>query len=249
MWPALRRLRALLRRDRLDDELAEEISTHIDLRRRTLIEQGWPAPAAAAEARRQFGNVTAVREQSRDHWGSALLTAFVQDVRFGLRMITRVPALSATVVLIITIGAGINSAIFVFATNLLRAPDVPHADRLVWLDDGRPLLGPTYPDYVDYRDRTQAFSDLATFAVTRVAVRAGSTHMGTSASGHRPHVRATGRSSADRNRDGGGERQFLEPKVQSRPRDPRPDHRVEFQAVHHRRSSSRDVQRPAHAGR
>ena len=171
MW--WRRAVTYFKRGRLDDELAEEISTHIDLRRRALIEQGWPAPEAAAEARRQFGNVTAVREQSRDHWSSALLTAFGQDVRFGVRMITRAPALSAIVVLIITLGAGINSAIFVLATSLLRAPDLPHADTLVWLDDGRPLLGPTYPDYVDYRDRTQAFTDLATFAVTKVAVRSG----------------------------------------------------------------------------
>ena len=169
----IRRLRAFLRRDRLDDELAEEIATHIELRRRALIEQGWAAAAADAEARRRFGNVTAVREQSRDHWGSALLTALGQDMRFGVRMITRAKVLSAVVVLIIALGAGINSAVFVFATSLLRAPDVPHADSLVWLDDGRPLLGPTYPDYVDYRDRTEAFTDLAAFAVTKVAVRSG----------------------------------------------------------------------------
>ena len=58
MW--WRRAVTYFKRGRLDDELAEEISTHIDLRRRALIEQGWPAPEAAAEARRQFGNVTAV---------------------------------------------------------------------------------------------------------------------------------------------------------------------------------------------
>jgi hypothetical protein len=75
MRSLIRRLLAFLRRDRLDDELAEKIRTHIELRWRALIEQGWPPREAAAEARRQFGNVTAVREQSRDHWGSALLTA------------------------------------------------------------------------------------------------------------------------------------------------------------------------------
>jgi predicted permease len=171
MGVVMRRLRAMWRRDRLDDELAEEIGTHIELRRQELIAQGWPPAGAAAEARRQFGNVTALREQSRDQWISPLLTAFGQDLRFGVRMIGRTPMLSAIVVLIIALGAGINSAVFVFATGLFRAPDLPHADTLVWLDDGRPLLGPTYPDYVDYRDRTGAFADLATFAVAKVAVR------------------------------------------------------------------------------
>jgi predicted permease len=167
----VRRLRALWRRNRLDDELAEEIGTHIELRRQELIAQGWRPSDAAAEARRQFGNVAALREQSRDQWVSPLLTAVAQDLRFGVRMIGRTPVLSAVVVLIVMLGAGINSAVFVFATGLLRAPDLPHADMLVWLDDGRPLLGPTYPDYVDYRDRTGAFAHLATFAVTKVAVR------------------------------------------------------------------------------
>src|SRR5688572_12601676 len=173
MGSVMRRLRALWRRDRLDDELAEEIGTHIELRRQELIAQGWPPSGAAAEARRQFGNVTALREQSRDQWISPLLTAFAQDLRFGVRMIGRTPVLSAVVVLIVALGAGINSAVFVFATGLFRAPDLPHADTLVWLDDGRPLLGPTYPDYVDYRDRTGAFADVATFAVTKVSVRSG----------------------------------------------------------------------------
>jgi predicted permease len=154
----IRRLRAFLRRDRLDDELAEEIGTHIQLRQRALIEQGWPEAEAAAEARRQFGNVTAVREQSRDHWGSALLTALGQDVRFGVRMIARTPALSAAVVLTIAFGAGLNGAVFLQLNDLfLRPPDLPNADTLVWLDDAS-----TYPDYVDYRDRVPAI-DLAIF--------------------------------------------------------------------------------------
>src|SRR5687768_8636643 len=157
MWSLIRWLRAFLRRDRLDDELAEEIGVHLDLRRRALIERGIPADLAGCEARRQFGNVLAVREQSREHWSNAALSGLAQDVKSGARMMTRAPALSAVVVLIIMLGAGINSALFLLVTNLLRTPDVPGAGTLVWLDDGRPLLGPTYPDYVDYRDRTGAF--------------------------------------------------------------------------------------------
>jgi predicted permease len=158
MRSVIRQLRAFLRRDRLDDELAEEIGTHLELRRRALIEQGWPALEAAAEARRQFGNVTAVRERSRDHWGSAAVTAFAQDVKFGARMLARNPGSSAVVVLTIAFGAGLNGAVFLQLNDLfLRPPDLPNADTLVWLDDGG-----TYPDYVDYRDRVPAV-DLAIF--------------------------------------------------------------------------------------
>ena len=165
MLHCLRRLLSFFRRGRLDDELAEEISLHLDLRRRRLIEGGMAPADAEREARRQFGNVMAVRERSRDQWGSVALAAFLQDVRFGTRMLARSPGLSLVVVLTIAFGAGLNGAVFLQLNDtFLRAPDLPDAKTLVWLDDGGPRTGgTTYPDYVDYRDRVPAI-DLALFA-------------------------------------------------------------------------------------
>ncbi len=94
-----RRAVAWLTRNRLDDQLAEEISDHLERRRQQLIAAGMEPDDAAREARRSFGNITAIRERSRDQWGSAALSAFVQDVRFGARMMTRNPGLCAVVVL------------------------------------------------------------------------------------------------------------------------------------------------------
>jgi hypothetical protein len=165
MLQFLRRVLSYVRRDRLDDDLAEEIQLHLDLRRRALIENGMLPADADREARRQFGNVTAIRERSRDHWGSVAVTAFFQDVRFGTRMLARSPGLCAVVVLTIAFGAGLNGAVFLqFNQAFLRPPDLTDADRLVWLDDGDPRMGgTTYPDYVDYRDRVAAV-ELALFA-------------------------------------------------------------------------------------
>ncbi len=172
MLYVLRRMLAFFRRDRLDDELSEEIGLHLELRQRALMDEGLPADEAERQARRQFGNVTAIRERTRDQWGSPAATAFVQDVMFGARLMTRNPGLSVVVVLTIALGAGVNAALFLLLNNLLlRTPDLPGADRLVWLDEGRPLIGPSYPDYVDYRDRTNAFSDLAAYAMTGAAAR------------------------------------------------------------------------------
>ena len=166
------RMRAFFRRNRLDDELAEEIRLHIELRRGALIADGMAADEAEREARRQFGNVTAIRERAREEWIRPWIASIVQDVRFATRLMTRNPGLSAIVVLTVAVGAGVNAALF-FALNnmLLRSPDLTDPDTLVWLDDGRPLLGPTYPDYVDYRDRTAAFEDLAAYATTGVSAR------------------------------------------------------------------------------
>lgn len=165
MLQLLRRVLSFLRRDRLDDELADEIRLHLDLRRRALIEDGMPPADAECEARRQFGNVTAVRERSRDYWGSVGVIAFLQDARFGARTLAKSPGLCAVVVLTIAFGAGLNGAVFVqFNDAYLRPPDLMNAETLVWLDDGGPRTGGiTYPDYVDYRDRVPAI-DLAVFA-------------------------------------------------------------------------------------
>ena len=54
----VRRVIARLRRDRLDDELREEIEGHIELRRQQLIEDGADPSRAGQDARRAFGNVT-----------------------------------------------------------------------------------------------------------------------------------------------------------------------------------------------
>ena len=158
MLQLFHRIYSYVRRDRLDEELAEEIRLHLDLRRRALMGSGMSPAEAEREARRQFGNVTAIRERSRDHWGSVAMTAFLQDVRFGTRVLARSPGLCAVVVLTIAFGAGLNSAVFLqFQNAFLRPPDLSNADRLVWLDDGDPRTGgTTYPDYIDYRDRVAA---------------------------------------------------------------------------------------------
>src|SRR5688572_10745035 len=113
----LRRLVALLRRRRIDADLSEEIDMHLELRRRALVESGMAPDAAAHEARRQFGNVTAVRERTRDELGGVALESLLLDLRFGLRQLRASPWLSAAVILTIALGAGINSALFLFANE------------------------------------------------------------------------------------------------------------------------------------
>ncbi|MPY89112.1 MAG: hypothetical protein GEU99_14445 [Luteitalea sp.] len=172
MMHAIRRLLSFFHRNRLDDQLSEEIQLHLELRRQALIDAGMSPAAAEYEARRQFGNATAIRERTRDQWGSPAVDAFFRDLGFAARMMAHSPGLSGVVILAIALGAGVNAALFLLLDNmLLRTQDIPAANRVVWLDDGRPLLGPTYPDYVDYRDRASAAMDLAAYAMTEVAAR------------------------------------------------------------------------------
>ena len=120
----------------------------------------------------------AIRERSQDYWGSIALTAFLQDVKFGARVLARSPGVSVVVVLTIAFGAALNGVFLQLNDAFLREPDLTNADRLVWLDDGGPRTGgATYPDYVDYRDRVPAI-DLAIFTGGGNAKPAGSANPG-----------------------------------------------------------------------
>jgi predicted lysophospholipase L1 biosynthesis ABC-type transport system permease subunit len=84
------RLRALLRRRRLEQDLRDEMAFHLAMRRAQLGSAG--AADAAAEARRRFGNTTRIAEDLRDRWAVAPhLASLAQDVRYALRALRRQP--------------------------------------------------------------------------------------------------------------------------------------------------------------
>jgi hypothetical protein len=114
-----RRLAARLRRDRLDDELAREIAQHIALRRQALIDNGMDPRAADIEARRSVGNVTRIREESRDMWGFPSLESFAQDIRLGARHLRRSPLFTLVAVASLAIGIGTAAAVLVLANAAL----------------------------------------------------------------------------------------------------------------------------------
>ena len=169
----LRRAAARLRRDRLDDDLRDEVALHIELRRRALEDGGMDRRDAEYEARRAFGNVMKIREESREMWGFPSFQWFLQDLRFGARLLARRPGFTAAVVLTLALGTGLNGALFLLLNaSVLRPPPVHHPQQVVRLDDGRPWIGPPYPDYADYRDRSDAFTGLAAFSGMEVTLSA-----------------------------------------------------------------------------
>jgi hypothetical protein len=125
--------------------------------------RSWCETDGPRRLRRADAEAVGVSGDGRD-WVGRRMGAFLQDVRFGARMLARSPGLSAVILLTIAFGAGLNAAVFVqFNDAFLRPPDLRNADTLVWLDDGGARTGAlTYPDYADYRDRVPAI-DLAVF--------------------------------------------------------------------------------------
>jgi hypothetical protein len=101
----VRRLRIRFRGAQFDQDLAEEMRLHMDLRAAEKREAGMSEEAAAAAARRQFGNATQFQERSREAWGWTFLDVLRQDLRYAVRALAANPGFTATALLSLALGA------------------------------------------------------------------------------------------------------------------------------------------------
>src|SRR5579859_451764 len=69
------------------DELDADIREHIERETQDNIERGMTPEEARYAAVRKFGNVTRVKEDTRDVWRVTWLEDMWQDIRYGLRML------------------------------------------------------------------------------------------------------------------------------------------------------------------
>ena len=108
----IRRVRFFVYRDRVAAELEEEMQLHRDLRAEKLADQGMAATDAGAKARRQFGNVAALEEESHDAWGLRWIEHAMSDARFALRRLRNRPAFAVSTIAVIALGIGATTAVF-----------------------------------------------------------------------------------------------------------------------------------------
>jgi hypothetical protein len=162
-------LRALLLGRRLDREMREEMKAHLDRSTEAGIRRGLSPDEARAAARREFGHVESIHEAGRDARGTRAIESVAADLRYGVRHLARTPVATLTMVVVMALGIGFNSAVFIairsFVTSL-PAGMTPQ-DRLVRIRGidrasfrGRAIgREVSYPEYRQYEAETRLFSE------------------------------------------------------------------------------------------
>jgi predicted permease len=179
----LSRLRSLItgvfRRSRMESEMAEELRFHLEHRTEDLVRAGLPRPEAERRARLEFGSIEGYKERCRQARGLRFIDEFRADLRYTLRTLRARPGFTATAILSLALGIGVNTAIFSFINGVLLRPlPVPEPERIVsiyhrsskgWLSSS------SYQDYKFYRDHNNVFTGMVAYLRVPMLLRAGDT--------------------------------------------------------------------------
>jgi putative ABC transport system permease protein len=161
--PRWRRYLRFFRRD-VQADIDDELRFHFEARIDELVAQGESAESARAQALAEFGDVGAVRRglqsigdriaqrERRLEW----LGGWTQDIGYAVRSLRRAPAMTATVVVTLALGLGLNTAMFSLLNAVFLRPPagVAHPEQLrrVWSEltfrSGRQFWsGYAYPQF------------------------------------------------------------------------------------------------------
>src|SRR5260370_27541069 len=151
----MRRLAALFRRRRLDNDQKEQLRSHLEMAVELNLHKGMSSEDARREALRNFGGVEQTKENYLDQRGLPMIETTLQDLRFGLRMLRRSPGFSILAILCLTLGIGANAAVFSWIEGILFRPypAVAHQESLVAVDgtsrDEPQGTSLSWPDFLD----------------------------------------------------------------------------------------------------
>src|SRR6185437_1821627 len=162
------RLRSLFRRNRIEQELDEELRFHLEQRIEQEIADGKKLEQARYAALRAMQGLDQRKEECRDTRRMSLVDDLWRNLRYGVRGLKRSPGFVATTVITLALGIGANTAIFSLVdTVMLELLPVKAPEQLYFVGHSPQRVSMTwnYPDYRAMRDRNTVFTGLAGYSL------------------------------------------------------------------------------------
>ena len=174
----LRRFRSMVRRDRIEDGLSDEIHFHIDQQTEKNIRAGFDPAEARRQALVKFGGVERVKEQARDEFRPAHVEDFLRDLRYGARVLRRAKSFALVAIGTLGLGIGAATAVFSVVNGVLFSPlPYPEPDRIVRLfqidSSGNRNSNVSEPNFLDWKSGARGFRAMAEISSGPVPVSAG----------------------------------------------------------------------------
>ena len=170
--------------DQPRDTFSEELEGHLQMHTEDNLRKGMSATEARRDALMKLGGVEQTKQLYHDRKTLPVLEVFMQDLRYGLRMLRKNPGFTAVAVLSLALGIGANTTIFTVVNAILLSAlpvrDLPHLVQMDTVDSKTLVtqarsekLQMSYPNFQDYRRENQVFTDLAAFMPTAVTWSGG----------------------------------------------------------------------------
>jgi predicted permease len=153
------------RRRQQAKELNEELDFHLSMATEDLVQHGESQAAAGLAARREFGNLSLVKEATEDVWGGRWWRDLLEDAQYGLRILGKNPRFVAVAGLTLALGIGANTALFSVVNGVLLNPlPYPDSEQLVTLHESKPNFATgsvSFPNFLDWQRDNQTFRSMA----------------------------------------------------------------------------------------
>jgi putative ABC transport system permease protein len=164
------RLRSLIRNDRVEQELNDELRFHLEKLIEEKLAKGMRPEQARYAALRELGGLEQIKEECRDMRRMNFILGILEDGRYGLRILAKSPGFTVIAVLTMALGIGATTAVFSVVDSVLLH-SVPYAKpaELVDITEKGPQTAAgeinevSAGNFIDWQEQAPAFQGMAAY--------------------------------------------------------------------------------------